>query len=195
MNNTYWNNRGKYQSEYDSLYKKLVPEIGIAATENGELLRQASNLYYEYYNNGNMNVVDYNYKDDEDFVGTPYIRKSYLNSLDFIVKHIPNLSKTIYIISTKIIEEEVSEEMAYLYEDMIDNVIKYIMDQRPLHIRDGFRVSFEEIPDLVKDKTYQYKLQVGTQKNIISGLDAMSLDELESLAKSINKYVKRMRQS
>lgn len=193
MNNTYWNNRGKYQSEYDSLYKKLVPEIGIAATENMELLRQASNLYYEYYNNGNMNVLDY--KNDDDFESAPYIRKSYLNSLDFIVKHIPALSKTIYIISTKMTEEEVSEEMAYLYEDMIDNVVKYIMDQRPSHIRDGFRVSFEEIPDLVKDKTYQYKLQVGTQKNIMTGLEAMSLDELESLAKSINKYVKRMRKS
>lgn len=193
MKNTYWNNRGKYQSEFDSLYEKLVPEIGIAPTENGELLRQASNLYYEYYNNGNMNVLDY--KNDDDFESAPYIRKSYLNSLDFIVKHIPNLSKTIYIISSKMTDEEVSEEMEYLYEDMMDNIVKYIMDQRPLHIRDGFKVSFEEIPDLVKDKTYQYKLQVGTQKNIISGLDAMSLDELESLAKSINKYVKRMRKS
>lgn len=193
MNNTYWNNRGKYQSECDSLYKKSVPEIGIAATENMELLRQASNLYYEYYNNGNMNVLDY--KNDDDFEDAPYIRKSYLNSLDFIVKHIPALSKTIYIISTKMTEEEVSEEMEYLYEDMIDNVVKYIMDQRPLHIRDGFRVSFEEIPDLVKDKTYQYKLQVGTQKNIMTGLDAMSLDELEFLAKTINKYVKHMRKT
>ena len=193
MKNTYWNNRGKYQSEFDSLYEKLVPEIGIAATENGELLRQASNLYYEYYNNGNMNVLDY--KNDDDFEGAPYIRKSYLNSLDFIVKHIPNLSKTIYIISSKMTDEEVSEEMEYLYEDMIDNVVKYIMDQRPLHIRDGFKVSFEEIPDLVRDKSYQYKLQVSTQKNIMTGLDAMSLDELEFLAKSINKYVKRMRKS
>ena len=35
MKNTYWNNRGKYQSEFDSLYEKLVSEIGIAATENG----------------------------------------------------------------------------------------------------------------------------------------------------------------
>lgn len=193
MENTYWNNLGKYQSEYDSLYEKLVPKIGIAATENGELLRQASNLYYEYYNNGNMNAIDYNYKDDDDFDGAPYIRKSYLNSLDFIVKHIPNLSKTIYIISSKMTDEEVSEEMSYLYEDMIDNVVKYIMDQHPLHIRDGFKVEFEDIEDLCKYPEYKYMLRLGVVKGVMNGFPAMSLDELDKLANTIKEFVKNKR--
>lgn len=53
--NTYWNNKGKYQKVYDKLQDKLVPDRDEADTLCGEVLRRASNLYYDKYNNGGGN--------------------------------------------------------------------------------------------------------------------------------------------
>lgn len=55
MENTYWNNKGKYQKEADILHKELVPIEGDASTLKGQLLRFASNVYYDHYNNGDCN--------------------------------------------------------------------------------------------------------------------------------------------
>jgi hypothetical protein len=55
---TYWSGKGEYQKLYDSLHKKLVPDNGEADTEAGELLRLASNIYHDVYNNGGCNFAD-----------------------------------------------------------------------------------------------------------------------------------------
>lgn len=52
---TYWNNEGNYQVQYDEL-KKLIPLEGKAPTQKLELLRVATNMYYDVYNNGGMNA-------------------------------------------------------------------------------------------------------------------------------------------
>ena len=52
---TYWNNNGLYQSWYDENFSKLVPNAGKSDTLAGELLRAISKVYYDSYNNGNMN--------------------------------------------------------------------------------------------------------------------------------------------
>lgn len=52
---TYWNNKGLYQVWYDENFNKLVPSSGKADTLSGELLRAISKVYYDSYNNGNMN--------------------------------------------------------------------------------------------------------------------------------------------
>ena len=52
MENTYWNNRGMFAKEYEQLNILLVPAMGKCATIEGELLRAASKIYYDYYNNG-----------------------------------------------------------------------------------------------------------------------------------------------
>jgi hypothetical protein len=46
----YW--RGGGDSEYQQLWNQLVPASGAAPTVEGELLRAASRLYYDWYNNG-----------------------------------------------------------------------------------------------------------------------------------------------
>lgn len=53
----YWNGNGKFQKEFDKLYKELVPSSGRAKTLRGEVLRAANKLYYERFNNGNGNAV------------------------------------------------------------------------------------------------------------------------------------------
>lgn len=52
IENTYWKQNGKYQAEYDRLTDELVPDMGACDTLAGELLRSASRLAYDFYNNG-----------------------------------------------------------------------------------------------------------------------------------------------
>ena len=57
-NRTYWNNKGKFQAQYDYIYNNLMPTYGSCSNEHIEAIRCASNIYYEYYNNGNCNTYD-----------------------------------------------------------------------------------------------------------------------------------------
>ena len=50
--NSYWNNNGKYNMEYENLWRRLVPAEGKASTVAGEVLRAVSRLYYRWYNDG-----------------------------------------------------------------------------------------------------------------------------------------------
>lgn len=53
---TYWCNKGKYQTLHDELYVKLnIPLWGKADTPESELYRVAANIYYDAYNNGFCN--------------------------------------------------------------------------------------------------------------------------------------------
>lgn len=55
MKDIYWNSNGKHQLEYQELYSTLVPAEGNAGTVEGEMIRAATRLYYDYYNNGMLN--------------------------------------------------------------------------------------------------------------------------------------------
>lgn len=57
---SYWNNNGIYQAEYDKLFD-LVPQSGSAETLHGELIRAVSRINYEYFNNGNGNAWEVKY--------------------------------------------------------------------------------------------------------------------------------------
>lgn len=52
---SYWNNKGKYQKQADTL-AKLVPNSGEASDPKIELFRRVQNLYYEIFNNGGDNL-------------------------------------------------------------------------------------------------------------------------------------------
>ena len=52
MGARYWDEEGKYQEQYTTLFETLVPGQGNADTVAGELIRAASRLYYDCYNNG-----------------------------------------------------------------------------------------------------------------------------------------------
>jgi len=51
MQNTYWNNQGKFQADYDRLVE-LMPAMGSSDTLAGEMIRAVSRLGYDLYNNG-----------------------------------------------------------------------------------------------------------------------------------------------
>lgn len=52
LDKTYWSSNGKFQKDYDRLYEKLVPQSGKCETLEGELLRAASRISHDFYNNG-----------------------------------------------------------------------------------------------------------------------------------------------
>lgn len=51
MENTYWNETGKYQKEYDKLWK-LIPPTGWSKYKYINLLIAVSKRYHDLYNNG-----------------------------------------------------------------------------------------------------------------------------------------------
>jgi hypothetical protein len=51
MKNTYWNGNGRYQADYNRLVE-LMPLMGKCDTVAGELIRAASRLGHDFYNNG-----------------------------------------------------------------------------------------------------------------------------------------------
>lgn len=57
-NRTYWNNKGKFQAQYDYIYNNLMPDYGSSTNEHIEVIRCVSKIYYEYYNNSNCNTYD-----------------------------------------------------------------------------------------------------------------------------------------
>jgi hypothetical protein len=52
MQNIYWHNAGKHQADYARLCDELIPSMGAADTVAGEMLRAATRLAYDLYNNG-----------------------------------------------------------------------------------------------------------------------------------------------
>ena len=52
---SYWKGNGKHQKEMDLLFDQLVPDYGNSDTLEGEILRAANRIYYDYYNNGMYN--------------------------------------------------------------------------------------------------------------------------------------------
>lgn len=62
----YFNGEGAYQEEYERLWDELVPMSGMASTLNGELIRAAGRLNYEFFNNGNLNACEQHYHDEDE---------------------------------------------------------------------------------------------------------------------------------
>ena len=52
MQNTYYNNQGKFQAEYDRMSQALISASGSCDTTAGEMLRSVTRLAYDLYNNG-----------------------------------------------------------------------------------------------------------------------------------------------
>ena len=86
---SYWAGTGAYSEEYKKLNKKLVPSSGDAPTVHGELIRCVGRLAYDFYNNGNCNVQDYDSWDCDDY-GNPtddteiFISPYYQRMIDFL---------------------------------------------------------------------------------------------------------------
>jgi len=69
---SYWDKNGAYQTEYDKLYEELVPSRGEADTIHGEMIRSVSRLFYDFCNNGNCNVRNFEQESCDECGGMGY---------------------------------------------------------------------------------------------------------------------------
>jgi len=164
---TYWNDKGVYQTEFNELYKYLVPNCGDAPTIQGELLRVISRLNYDYFNNGNCNVQEVTEEDcyvcggsgwqegddeDEDDVDCSScggsctwetgveITEYYQRMIDFLKQY----SNT---------------------QNEIDDLVKFLTDYHHYSRRDLFHEKNEQIYTRLIDKVMQQILTDGKDAN------------------------------
>ena len=88
---SYWDNKGKYQQQYDAAWKALIPMSGEAEDGLPEALRAISRVGYDYYNNGFCNLWR-EWEDIDDWGEETIVRKmdSYYEDLvDYLEWHVP----------------------------------------------------------------------------------------------------------
>ena len=88
---SYWDNEGKYQEQYDAAWKALIPVSGEAKDGWPEALRSISRIGYDYYNNGFCNLWQ-GWEDIDDYGDEVMVYKMdsyYEDMVDYLRHHIP----------------------------------------------------------------------------------------------------------
>jgi len=130
---TYWNDEGVYQTEFDELYKYLVPNCGDAPTVQGELLRVISRLNYDYFNNGNCNVQEVIYDSDGIYWEEVVITEYYQRMIDFLYKYSNAYSETqtlenfLTSLNNYSRKELFCDKNEQIYTRLIDKVMQQIL--------------------------------------------------------------------
>jgi hypothetical protein len=109
---TYWDHNGKFQTLQDQLFQQLVPASGKCNTVEGELLRAASKIYYDYYNNGFGN----------NWSGA-------WNFLDSFTGNIPIASELEVLYPYRCGKTGEGPELDSALESLVDKVILYISEK------------------------------------------------------------------
>lgn len=147
---SYWGNTGTYQSEFDSLTKELMPRSGEAETLEGELIRIANRFYYDYCNNGNMNILEIEYETEEYNTGEldedgdeiweeeeteleGYITEYYDMMLRLVKREIPNSEHIVISLETLICEMEhncnFNQSEYDIYNAFIDMIVEHVLSK------------------------------------------------------------------
>ena len=104
---TYWNDRGKYQKEYDELCEKLVPTSGKCDTVAGEILRAASKLLWDFNNNGvgwNNTSGALNYLIAKKVVNSEEVEELYPCTRKIVIGDVESINKKMYPMVNAIID-------------------------------------------------------------------------------------------
>ena len=127
--NTYWNKKGQYQSEFDRL-TKLMPMMGKSDVVAGEMIRAANRLVYDYYNNGMCNNTS--------------------GALEYLyTKRVVNYDvyKTLSPICAT--EGYTSENLDEHLEQIIDNVVEHILANPDLETKENSEDMFDYQEDSI----------------------------------------------
>ena len=104
---TYWNDRGKYQKEYDELCEKLVPTSGKCDTVAGEILRAASKLLWDFNNNGvgwNNTSGALNYLIAKKVVNSEEVEEIYPCTRKIVFGDVESINKKMYPVVNAIVD-------------------------------------------------------------------------------------------
>lgn len=138
---TYWDNKGKFQKDYDALYSRLVPASGKAETQHGELLRCVSRLYCDYFNNGFCNISsmsreisciqEHTYRLDG--ISSPGIDSQtvrlFISDLDHLAELNSEKGQGIFYPIHEEDKYEYDGEFNQFFEKLIDAVILYVKEK------------------------------------------------------------------
>jgi len=109
----YWSQSGKYEKEGHYL-ESLMPGSGPAETQRGEIIRAASKIYYDYYNNGFGN--------------------SWPQALAFLIQNTDiseDVVKFLSMYANGNVHGNTGGNDDHYLEKMMDEVIRYAMDDVP----------------------------------------------------------------
>ncbi len=123
---TYWNNKGKYQKESDTL-QKLVPDSGEASDTKIDLFRRASNLYYEIFNNGGDNLQG----EDNDFEVIRLVHEGFsLPIVTRMIKESNELDSNYEMIGDP---DKYFEQAQVEMENLMDQIIQRVVLERKIN--------------------------------------------------------------
>lgn len=149
MNNTYWNNSGKYQSEVDRI-NELMPSWGRTNNPYLNLFLTASSLYYDVYNNGGCNIKDCYVKNIETYI-KPYAEDikgiNFKCTLNTIIKNLRNeekLEKFLDSIVEFVSDKDLSYDRYVAYFDNDKKIISYEKKEGLREISFGNKEDFED---------------------------------------------------
>lgn len=154
---SYWDENAKYSKELTLLTETHMKPSGESDTVEGELIRIANRLVYEYYNNGNCNLIDANWIDEEyvsdydeegneiydyeEVLDTININPFYEEMLNLIVNTIPSLeSKVDKLIGYTIQQATVDNPYTFkqveqnIYNDIVDGIVEYVLPREALGV-------------------------------------------------------------
>lgn len=130
MENTYWNEKGKFQKEADTILN-LMPNVGKTSNPFLNLFITATGLYYDVYNNGGCNIRECFMRDIENYI------KPYASELDGInfkctdqtilknLKTLPKLEKFIDSVVSFVSSKDLSYDKYSAYFSNKDEVISF----------------------------------------------------------------------
>ena len=125
--------------EYNRLWAENVPETGQATTLEGELIRIAGRVIYEYNNNGNWNAVDFPdpetdyYSGEVIGQGDPELSEHYKKMLQIVEDELPNLTDEIQALKALICDPELNYQYEYnqreanIYNAFVTGIIKHVL--------------------------------------------------------------------
>ena len=146
---SYWSEKGKYQNLY-SKYSELVPDSGKSTKPHIELLRNVSNVYHDFFNNGNDNwysvikngKIDSNYKPP---ANSPIIVKEFFQDIKYDEEQYAKYNRS---------SSNFEPDVTILDEDEIGAVI----DATLLYIDEIEKKKSKTQPKAVKAVGHEYKV-------------------------------------
>jgi len=130
---TYFNDNGKYQEEFDQLWKDLVPWAGEADTLEGEVVRSIGKISYEVYNNNCCNMLT---EDLSDPILKTF-RKDYVGYMDNIEGYNGGIARERLetLLINKANDYITFDAFAQEFEPIMDAVILSVMYGMKKHTR------------------------------------------------------------
>ena len=144
------------------MYDELVPEDGEASTNRGEILRSITKLSYDYFNNGNCNVVEVG-SHTETFCCQSCEGRGYFDKVDADGEPFEDICADCY--GSGEYDEEIrgDNEITPFYEKMIVNLLAMSKDFRVG--RQFMKMMYNAIANLEQFLLWEWDFNFPNEKN------------------------------